>query len=87
MFKSNEQKYGVQSTYKPNLEGYTVQLKTAPNSEEFRKMEAKASAKAEEIQGFKTIDQINQMGDQTFEPTFDTTANFADQTSAFIDDR
>ena len=52
MFKSNEQKYGVQSTYKPNLEGYTVALKTDQNSEEFRDLEAKAWTMAIEIQGF-----------------------------------
>lgn len=35
MFKHNEDKYGVQSTYNPNLEGYTLQLKER-NSEEYR---------------------------------------------------
>ena len=50
MFKVNEQTYGVHSTYKPNLEGYTVALKTDPNSEEFRDLEAKAWTMAIEIE-------------------------------------
>lgn len=36
MFEENERKYGVQSTYKQNLEGYTVQLSADKNSEEYK---------------------------------------------------
>ncbi len=37
MFKANEEKYGVQTTFKDNLEGYTVQLSNQDrNSEEYR---------------------------------------------------
>jgi hypothetical protein len=52
MFKRNEDKYGVQSTYNPTLEGYTVQLnKPNRNSEEFRRKEAEARRIAKEIEG------------------------------------
>ena len=54
MFKANEQNYGVHSTYKSNLEGYTMQLKTDKDSAEYRKMEAIADAKAREIEGSGT---------------------------------
>ena len=37
MFKMNETKYGVQTSYKENMEGYTVQLKQQDKtSEEYR---------------------------------------------------
>ena len=37
MFKMNETKYGVQTSYKENMEGYTVQLKQQDkSSEEYR---------------------------------------------------
>ncbi len=36
MFRQNRDKYNVGTSYKPTLEGYTVQLKGDPNSEEFR---------------------------------------------------
>ena len=36
MFKKNETKYGVQSTYNPNLEGYTVQLAKSKDSADYR---------------------------------------------------
>ena len=43
-----------QSTYKSNLEGYTTQLATDKNSEEYRKMEADAARLANEIEGSGT---------------------------------
>ena len=37
MFRMNEKKYGVQTSYKENMEGYTVQLKEQDtSSEEYR---------------------------------------------------
>ena len=37
MFRMNEKKYGVQTSYKENMEGYTVQLKEHDkSSEEYR---------------------------------------------------
>ena len=36
MFKANEETYGVQSTYKSNLEGYTLQLSADKTSSEYR---------------------------------------------------
>ena len=36
MFAINEREYGVQSTYKSNLEGYTIQLDSNRNSDEYR---------------------------------------------------
>lgn len=35
MFKQNEDKYGVHSTYNPNMEGYTIQL-SKNNTEDFK---------------------------------------------------
>ena len=43
-----------QSTYKSNLEGYTTQLATEKDSEEYRKMEANAARLANEIEGSGT---------------------------------
>ncbi len=50
MFRSNEAKYGVQSTFKSNLEGYTLQLKDT-NTAEYRERAAKAASIAREIEG------------------------------------
>jgi hypothetical protein len=36
MFAINEREYGVQTTFKSNLEGYTIQLNTDRNSQEYR---------------------------------------------------
>ena len=36
MFRLNEKKYGVQTSYKENMEGYTTQLKQDKSSDEFR---------------------------------------------------
>ena len=91
MFKTNEQNYGVQSTFKSNLEGYTVQLQTDKTSEGYRSMEAKAAAKAQEIEqsktAFKTINQIDHKGDNNNLTIMDSTANFVDETSTFLDER
>ena len=46
--------YGIQSTYKDNLEGYTVQLSSAnKNSKEYREKEAAAEAIARRIDAEK----------------------------------
>ncbi|CAJ1069076.1 ataxin-2 isoform X5 [Xyrichtys novacula] len=49
MFKFNEEKYGVLSTYDSSLSTYTVPLER-DNSEEFLKREARAAQLAEEIE-------------------------------------
>ena len=36
MFEINEKVHGVQSTFKENLEGYTIQLNKDKNSQEYR---------------------------------------------------
>jgi len=36
MFRQNKELYNVGTTYKSNLEGYTLQLKGDANSEEYR---------------------------------------------------
>ena len=36
MFLQNEKKYGVQTSYKENLEGYTIQLNKERSSDEYR---------------------------------------------------
>ena len=46
----NEKKYGVTSTYKENLEGYTVQLENT-NSREYKEAERDARRLAREIEG------------------------------------
>jgi len=51
MFRKNEDKYGVQTSYKENMEGYTVQLKQDKSSEEYRDREARAAKMAREIEG------------------------------------
>ncbi|KAI4820515.1 hypothetical protein KUCAC02_028491 [Chaenocephalus aceratus] len=53
MFKYNEEKYGVLSTYDSSLSTYTVPLER-DNSEEFLKREARAAQLAEEIEGSAT---------------------------------
>lgn len=49
MFMTNEQSYGVQSTYDHTLTGYTVQLQ-ATDSQDYREAEAKANEIAKEIE-------------------------------------
>ena len=46
----NEAKYGVTSTYKDNLEGYTVQLENT-HTAEYRDAERQAARLAGEIEG------------------------------------
>ncbi|XP_031712499.1 ataxin-2 isoform X5 [Anarrhichthys ocellatus] len=53
MFKYNEEKYGVLSTYDSSLSTYTVPLER-DNSEEFQKREARAAQLAEEIEASAT---------------------------------
>ncbi|XP_045891503.1 ataxin-2 isoform X7 [Micropterus dolomieu] len=53
MFKYNEEKYGVLSTYDSSLSTYTVPLER-DNSEEFLKREARAALLAEEIEASAT---------------------------------
>ncbi|GAA6223115.1 ataxin-2-like isoform X2 [Lates japonicus] len=53
MFKYNEEKYGVLSTYDSSLSTYTVPLER-DNSEEFLKREARAAQLAEEIEASAT---------------------------------
>ncbi|KAK2720905.1 ataxin-2-like protein [Artemia franciscana] len=55
MFKRNEAVYGVQSTFRPNLEGYTVPLYIRDSSE-FKEMEAKAARMEREIKASPTYD-------------------------------
>ena len=51
-FLMNEKKYGVQTSYKENVEGYTMQLKQEDNSSgEYRDREARATKLAAEIDG------------------------------------
>ncbi|CAL9707996.1 unnamed protein product [Knipowitschia caucasica] len=53
MFKYNEEKYGVHSTYDSSLSTYTVPLER-DNSEEYMKREARAAQLAEEIEASAT---------------------------------
>ncbi|XP_072290038.1 ataxin-2 isoform X6 [Eucyclogobius newberryi] len=53
MFKYNEEKYGVLSTYDSSLSTYTVPLER-DNSEEYLKREARAAQLAEEIEASAT---------------------------------
>ncbi|XP_077571282.1 ataxin-2 isoform X4 [Stigmatopora nigra] len=53
MFKYNEEKYGVLSTYDSSLSTYTVPLER-DNSEEFLKREARAAQLADEIEASST---------------------------------
>ncbi|XP_015232642.1 PREDICTED: ataxin-2 isoform X6 [Cyprinodon variegatus] len=53
MFKYNEEKYGVLSTYDSSLSTYTVPLER-DDSEEFQKREARAAQLAEEIEASST---------------------------------
>uniref|UniRef100_T1J5D2 LsmAD domain-containing protein n=1 Tax=Strigamia maritima TaxID=126957 RepID=T1J5D2_STRMM len=49
MFRTNEQQYGVQSTYDNTLSGYTTPLERK-NTDEYKKAEAKATKIASEIE-------------------------------------
>lgn len=49
MFKTNEEKYGVQTSYDSALPSYTVQLEPK-NTDEYKLQEAKASKIAQEIE-------------------------------------
>ena len=55
MFKQNKSKFGVESSYKGNLEGYTTQLSMGRgNMADYRAMEARAERIAREIEGNTT---------------------------------
>lgn len=49
MFKKNEEKYGVTTTYSPEMEGYTTPLQKK-NTKEWKEQEAKAQQIAHEIE-------------------------------------
>lgn len=49
MFRKNEEKYGVTTSYTPEMEGYTTPLNKL-NTPEYREREAKASRIAAEIE-------------------------------------
>ncbi|GIY44699.1 ataxin-2 [Caerostris darwini] len=49
MFRTNEEKYGVKSSFDSNLPGYTIPL-NKQNTEEYKQQEAKASKIAQEIE-------------------------------------
>lgn len=49
MFHKNETVYGVQSTFKQDLTGYTVQIEKE-NTQDFKEAEAKAEKIAQEIE-------------------------------------
>ena len=52
MFKQNKIKFGTESSYKDNLEGYTTQLsKDRSNTADYRAKEARAERIAREIEG------------------------------------
>lgn len=53
MFRTNEQQYGVQSSYDHSLSGYTTQLEKK-NTDEYKKQEAKALRLASEIESSST---------------------------------
>ena len=52
MFRMNEEKYNIASTYSDNLEGYTVQLNR--NTAEYREIEAQAKEIAGQIENDQT---------------------------------
>ncbi|KAF8792995.1 Ataxin-2 like protein [Argiope bruennichi] len=49
MFRTNEEKYGVKSSFDSNLPGYTIPL-NKQNTEEYKQQEARASKIAQEIE-------------------------------------
>lgn len=49
MFRKNEEKYGVTTSYTPEMEGYTTPLNKR-NTVEYKEREAKASRIAAEIE-------------------------------------
>lgn len=49
MFRTNEEKYGVKSSFDSNLPGYTIPL-NKQNTEEYKQQEARASKLANEIE-------------------------------------
>ncbi|XP_054718015.1 ataxin-2-like protein [Uloborus diversus] len=49
MFRTNEEKYGVKSSFDSNLPGYTIPL-NKQNTEEYKQQEAKATKIAQEIE-------------------------------------
>lgn len=49
MFRKNEEKYGVTTTYSPEMEGYTTPLHKR-NTREWREQETKAQQIAREIE-------------------------------------
>ena len=49
MFKRNEEQYKVQTTYSPDMDGYTTQLQKK-NTKEYKDKEARAQKIASEIE-------------------------------------
>ena len=58
-FSVNEKNYGVKSTFKSSLEGYTIPISADKNSEEYRKMEAQALKTVQEILESKRTNSDN----------------------------
>ena len=57
MFRTNEEKYSVTTTYTPEMEGYTTPLNR--RSIEYRQREAEAARIANEIQNSTTISRLD----------------------------